>query len=149
MEIIEGNLLEAPEQIIVHQTNCMGVMGSGIAKQIKEKYSEVFGGYYKYCKESLAEDILGTALICETSDGKLIANVFGQIKYGTDKQYTEYDALRKALEEVRDFAKERELSVALPYKLGCGRAGGDWNIVFDMITEIFADIPCNIYRYEG
>ena len=38
MEIIEGNLLEAPERIIVHQTNCMGVMGSGIAKQIKAKY---------------------------------------------------------------------------------------------------------------
>ena len=149
MEIIEGNLLEAPERIIVHQTNCMGVMGSGIAKQIKAKYPEVFAGYFKYCKESLATDILGTALICEANDGKLIANVFGQIKYGTDKQYTEYDALQKALEEVRDFAKERELSVALPYKLGCGRAGGDWNKVFDIITEVFADVPCNIYKYEG
>ena len=55
----------------------------------------------------------------------------------------------KALKEIHDFAKERNLSVAIPYKIGCCRAGGDWNIVFDIINEIFYDsVPMEIYKYE-
>ena len=35
---VEGNLLTYPGlQVIGHQTNCLGVMGAGIAKQIKAK----------------------------------------------------------------------------------------------------------------
>jgi O-acetyl-ADP-ribose deacetylase (regulator of RNase III) len=146
MEILNGDILECSEDIIVHQTNCMGVMGSGLAKQIKENFPDVFKGYYHFCKTNKAEDILGSALICE--DRKYIANVFGQCNYGTDKRYTDYNALKSALNEVRDFAKEKGLSVAIPYKLGCGLAGGDWNIVFEMITDIFADVPTNIYRKD-
>jgi len=147
MEIVNGNLLEAPENILVHQTNCMGVMGSGIAKQVKEKYPEVFNGYYNYCKTNTVENILGTALICEADDGKLIANVFGQVNYGTDKIYTDYEALRKGLEEVKVFADQHFLSVALPYNIGCGRAGGDWEIVSKIIEEVFGDVK--LYKYEG
>ena len=147
MEIVKGNLLEAPENILVHQTNCMGVMGSGIAKQVKEKYPEVLNGYYNYCKTNTVENILGTALICEADDGKLIANVFGQVNYGTDKIYTDYEALRKGLEEVKVFADQHFLSVALPYNIGCGRAGGDWNIVSKIIEEVFGDVK--LYKYEG
>ena len=146
MEIIEKDIFTCEENIIVHQTNCLGVMGSGIAKTVKEKYPEVFKGYEHYCKTNTAENILGTALICEANDGKYIANAFGQLNYGTDKQYTDYDALKHALTEIKDFAKEKELSVAIPYKIGCGLAGGDWNTVFDMITEIFTEVKCNIYK---
>ncbi|WP_411668007.1 hypothetical protein [Bacillus subtilis] len=38
IKIIQGDLLEAKENIIAHQVNCKGVMGSGIALQIKKKY---------------------------------------------------------------------------------------------------------------
>ena len=148
MEIIKKNLLKAKENIIVHQVNCMGVMGSGLAKSIKKKYPEVFNGYYHFCKTNLVEEYFGTALICEANDDKYIANVFGQINYGTEERQTDYDRLKQALIEVKNFAKEKGLSVAIPYKLGCGLAGGDWNIVFDMITEVFNDVECNIYRYE-
>lgn len=36
IKIIQGDLLEAKENIIAHQVNCKGVMGSGVAKQIKQ-----------------------------------------------------------------------------------------------------------------
>ena len=148
MEIFDKDIFTCAEDIIVHQTNCQGVMGSGIAKQVKEKYPEVFNAYYHYCKTHIVPDLLGTSLICEANDGKIIANVFGQNGFGGGLQ-TDYDALRNALQEVYDFAKENKKSVAIPYKLGCGLAGGDWNKVFDMITEVFSDIDnCNIYRLE-
>ena len=31
-----GNILDSGADIICHQVNCRGVMGSGVAKQIKE-----------------------------------------------------------------------------------------------------------------
>ena len=146
--MIDGNLLECTENIIVHQVHCQGVMGSGIAKQIKKKYPEVFKAYYYTCKTEELKNYFGTALICEANDGQYIANVFGQNTYGKDL-HTDYDALKSGLKEVQDFAKEKNLSVALPYKLGCGRGGGDWNTVFDIITEIFFDdVPYEIYRLE-
>lgn len=37
-EEIKGNLLESDCDIICHQTNTLGIMGGGIALQIKNKY---------------------------------------------------------------------------------------------------------------
>ena len=146
--MIEGNIFNCSEDIIVHQTNCQGVMGHGIAKQVKELYPEVFNGYYHYCKTNNGEEILGTSLICEANNGKYIANLFGQLRYGAGLQ-TDYDMFRKALQEVHDFAKERNLSVAIPYKIGCGLAHGDWNTVLDIINEVFYDdVKMEIYKYE-
>ena len=144
MKIVKEDIFNCSENIIVHQTNCQGVMGHGIALQVKQKYPDVFKGYYHYCKTNKIEDILGTALICECSDGKYIANIFGQVNYGKGLQ-TDYKALENGFKEVRDFAFEKSLSIAIPEKIGCGLAHGDWNIVLPIIQEIFKDMPYTIY----
>ena len=47
MEIIykNGNLLDAQTAVIAHQVNCQGVMGSGVAKQIRDKWTNVYTAY--------------------------------------------------------------------------------------------------------
>lgn len=148
MEIISEDIFKCKEDIIVHQVNCQGVMGSGIALQVKQLYPEVFKGYEYYCKTRKVEDILGSSLICEANDGKYIANLFGQNKYGKGLQ-TDYEAFKHALIEIHDFAKEHNLSVAIPYKIGSNLAGGDWNTIFDIITEVFSDnVEFNIYKLD-
>ena len=49
-------------------------MGTGVAKQIKEKYPEMFREYKLYCTDDI--DILGTTQFCKVNDGKIIANLF-------------------------------------------------------------------------
>ena len=46
---------------------------------------------------------------------------------------------------------EKGYSVSIPYNIGCGLAGGDWNIVSKMIEEIFgqSSIDCVLYKYGG
>ena len=40
----KGDLIEdAKVDIVCHQTNCQGVMGAGIAKQIRDTWPRVFG----------------------------------------------------------------------------------------------------------
>ncbi len=34
VKIVKGNILNATEDIICQQVNCMGIMGAGLAKQI-------------------------------------------------------------------------------------------------------------------
>ena len=52
VRIVTGNILEADDRnIIIQQVNCQGVMNSGIARQIRNKYPGVFDSYKKICDE--------------------------------------------------------------------------------------------------
>ena len=39
---IKGDIFKSNADAILHQVNCQGVMGSGIAKQVKENFPVVF-----------------------------------------------------------------------------------------------------------
>ena len=163
INIVNGNIFDTHCNIICHQVNCQGVMGHGIAKQVKEKYKGVFNEYKRYCDAHAdsREAMLGEALIVDVDYGaavldwlvnkerKYIANIFGQLTYGTGLR-TNYKALVLGLEVVANFAKEHNLSVAVPYKIGCGLAGGDWNKVNILIEGVFAGTGLEVlmYRYE-
>ena len=49
IDIINGNILNCSENIIVHQTNCLGVMGAGLALQLRKKYPIIFDKYKILC----------------------------------------------------------------------------------------------------
>ena len=49
--IKKGDVLRSRAMYICHQVNCMGVMGAGIAKQIKAMYPEVYEEYKRVCNE--------------------------------------------------------------------------------------------------
>lgn len=40
---IKGDIFKSNADAILHQVNCQGVMNSGVAKQVREKYPIVFG----------------------------------------------------------------------------------------------------------
>jgi len=146
IKVIEGDLLLAEEDIIGHQVNCQGVMGSGVAKLLKEKYPVMYSSYLEYCKEKTPEQLLGKLQIVPAG-GKAVANLFGQLKFGRSKTvYTDYDALKQALNILKSYAKERGLSVALPYNIGCGLANGSWDIVEKIIKEAFDDYEVALYK---
>lgn len=145
IKIVEDNILNSNEDIICHQVNCQGVMGSGLAKQIRNKYAKVFEEYQKYVVNNKFT-ALGTCQIIDVARGKYIANLFGQYNYGRDKQYTDYDALRESLFSLKVSCKDNNKSIAIPYNLGCGLAGGDWNIVYKIIEDVFKDYKVTIYK---
>ncbi len=148
IKIIEGNILDAKEDVRCHQVNCQGVMGSGLALQIKNKYPEVYQYYIKICKEKPPQQLLGSIQYIECHDGYIMANLFGQLKYGRDKQHTDYDALRKCLQTLHDRVERYKESLAIPYGIGCGFGGGNWDIVYKIIEDIFTDYEVTIYKFN-
>ena len=139
IEVIYDNILTAKEDIIVHQVNCQGVMGAGLALAIKRKYPEVYDRYKIACSTIEPEDLLGKIQLIKTYDGKIVCNLFGQLNYGRNKVQTDYEAITICFDKIYKYAKLNNLTVAVPYNIGCGLAGGKWTRVLNIILKRFKD----------
>jgi len=145
ISIVYDDLLNAKETYIVQQVNCIGVMGGGLALQIRQKYPSVYRRYREYCEATKARKLLGKVLLVPTDDGKVICNVFGQLTIGTERQQTDYAALSRAFTSLDRIIPKNE-SVAIPYMIGSGLGGGNWNIIKSMISDIFNDRNVILYK---
>ena len=68
-----------------------------------------------------------------------------QYNYGTDKKYTNVDALEKAFVDCKNFAEVCSYSIAIPFGIGCGLGGADWDTeVRPMIERVFKDFPNDV-----
>lgn len=150
VKYVIGDLLESNCDYICHQVNCQGVMGSGIAKQIKEKWPEVYDDYKELCTNLGPRTLLGTIDIVETSTGRNVINMFSQFNYGYNgSRFTSYDAFCRALEQIRDYTAPGS-TIGFPKKIGCGLGGGDWKIISAMIESILGEThDVYIYEYYG
>lgn len=148
VKIVNGNLLDATEDVICHQVNCQGVMGSGVAQQIRERWPEVYQ-VYKAHVNLHSPCLLGTILLIPVNEArKAVVNMFAQDRYGYDgDKYTSYDAFYKCLEDIRD-SVSRYCSIAFPYKIGSDRGGASWNVIYAMIGDVLGDRDVTIYKLE-
>ena len=154
---VEGNLLTYPGiQVIAHQCNCLGIMGAGIAKQIKEKNPEMFKRYVRYCQyHDNNHQLLGMVHFVLSDDEKqVIANMFGQYSFASEgKPATDYDALKECFRRLHTWMVLNErTTVGVPDHIGCGLAGGDWETVKRMLYYEFEDddeITLYIVKYNG
>ena len=151
----ECDIFESGADVICHQVNCQGIMGSGLAKQVRERYPSVYKEYESWCNIYKPEELLGKSQfvplvpISEVANGNYqqgdlmgIINIFGQLYYGyTGECYTDYEALRHAFQNLRKFCKTFLYNpvIAFPYKLGCARSCADWEVVKEMIEDTFFD----------
>ena len=144
IKIVEGNLLEAKEEYICHQVNCQGVMGSGGALQIKKKYPQAYEDYVTLCKET-NNSMLGYDQYVRIDKNKCIVNLFGQDKYGYGKRQTNYIALVMAITNVLEHV---DVSIAIPYNMGCDRGGADWNKLYFILEVLAEDFEHDIVVYK-
>lgn len=135
IEYKKGNLLDVTEGIIVHGCNAQGVMGSGVAKAIREKYPECFS-YYKYEYDHFTL-VLGTVVWydCPSPNFTLwIANAITQQHYGTDRRHVNYWAIANTFKEIFRQANVVKATVHFP-KIGAGLGGGNWDIIEAIIND--------------
>lgn len=135
-----GDILTIKKGIIVQGVNCRGVMGAGLAKQIRAMYPQVYNDYYKlWSSTKQPYDLLGTNVLTEISDDLIIASGFTQPDYGSCKDYVyaDYDAIKSVFEEVDLLAKNLDMPVYLP-KIGAGLANGNWDIISRTIKSVIS-----------
>lgn len=57
--------------------------------------------------------------------------------------------LERALNWVKKKSIDENLSVAIPYGIGCGIANGDWKEVYKIIEKVFDNFDVTLYRLEA
>ena len=152
---VKGNLLDSNCDYICHQVNCQGVMGSGIARQIRERWPWVFTSYHAYCNRYKNEGksplgtIWGVAIDHDNRSQQWVVNMFSQETFGYyGGRFTSYDAFAKCLERMRDNL-HKDKTIGFPKNIGCGLGGGNWNVISALIEEILGEThDVYIYEYE-
>ena len=140
--VTQGDLLELAERgkfdIIVHGCNCQNTMGSGIAKQIKDRYPDAFMVDTRYDKDMQNYRYLKLGTFTKTE-------VFsGLNKFTIVNAYTQFNCLPRGVDhfEYASFAVILQklayfygnYGFGFPY-IGMGLAGGDSDRIFGMLEE--------------
>lgn len=126
-----GDMFDGPQRILVHGCNAKGVMGSGVAKIIRERYPLAYEGYRnKFLTSGLK---LGDVISVNCGD-RTIINAVTQDEYGRDKDrvYVDYDAIRLCMNKINNIAKNADVGMPL---IGAGLANGNWGIISDIIQQ--------------
>ena|SRR5271157_1784880 len=149
-----GNILDVTDGIIMHGCNAQGVMGSGIALQIKNKYPECFKTYTKALISFARVGInpMGMIIPYYVTPKLAIFNAITQEGFGrADKRYVSYDAVLKVFEQAVNLARQQHMHVHYP-QIGAGLGRGDWSIISDIIETAFQpypDIERTLWIYEA
>ena len=131
LKVIEKNILDIKKGVIIHQVNNSGSMDEGITKQIVTKYPEHYDDYIR------AGMFMGTIVITAINDDLGIMGFIAQDSFGTNRLHTDYQSFEMCLERLRRIHScDETIEFYMPVKIGCGLAGGDWNIIYKMILDI-------------
>lgn len=130
---IKQDIATIKRGVIAHGVNCRGVMGSGVAKSLRDAYPQVFTTYKQKCDVEakhpdwmlgLIDIVIINGLVGEEL---LIVNCFTQDNYGRDnKVYADADAVRASLDKAIQLAAGLSLPFYMP-KIGCGLGGLVWD----------------------
>lgn len=137
MKLVEvGDILSNTKGIIVHGCNAQGVMGSGLAKQIKDRYPLAFQEYRKAYENGGLR--LGDVIFAQVTDDLIIANAITQQNYGRNdnERYVSYKAIHSAFEMIAVLAQTLRMEVHYPL-IGAGLANGDWAVITELIDDRF------------
>ncbi len=127
---------EQQPKIFVHGCNAQGVMGSGVAYQIKRRFPFA----YQLYMETHASNGLQVGSIVGANNTDLnyiVINAITQKYYGRDSNtvYVSYGAVENCMKSIDLLFEGWNTPEVVMPKIGCGLANGDWNIASDIIKK--------------
>ncbi len=141
---------EVTEGYIMHGCNAQGVMGSGVARIIRDRYHEA---YLTYAKQA-PYYIMGEVIPAKVTDELAIINAITQDFYGGGEIHADYDAIRQAMKGAVHVVSSgtyegvpKELH--MPF-IGAGLGGGDPDTIVAIMGEELsgAPIPATLWLYD-
>lgn len=143
-KIVVGNILDATEQYICHQCNCISKGAAGLAQHMFEKFpwSDIYSSRKAFANDPNPEERPGNIIIKGNGqDQRFVINMMGQYYPGYPQEPIDGVAQREksflhCLKRISII--DGLTSIAFPWLIGCGLAGGNWGHYQKMIDD-FAD----------
>lgn len=156
MKIIyrHGDLMKAPEQFIVQGCNAQGVMGSGVAKLLRDHDENIYAEYRaKYVSQGNSLRLGQTVWV--NSNPWVVIDAITQEFYGRDPDvvYVSYDGLSEAFSDINESihaftGSEAIVKVAMPL-IGAGLANGKWSIISEIVERKSSKFQPVVYLMDG
>lgn len=141
IHVKNGSLFQA-QGMMIHGVNCMGVMGAGVAKEVKARWPESFREYRSMCyRVPYWSENLGKILPTKLLDERILIHAFTQIGYGKDN-FASYDAIEecfKAVVSMMEVTKPGLNEINFPM-IGCGLGKRTWRVVESIIETVVPDV---------
>lgn len=142
---VYGDLLEQIHEfdVIAHGCNCFNMMGAGIAAAISKKFpaaAEVDAKTFKGSYNKLGT--FSNVLITSNEKHTYILNLYTQFHGGANLNLL---ALRMCMHKVNRYFKGKKIGLPL---IGAGIAGGDWNVISQIIKEELVDCYVTIVKLK-
>lgn len=131
-----GDIFTTEEAVIAQGVNVEGLMGSGIARIIADRYPNVESEYVKACAEGSLQP--GGVQVVEAPDGKLIANAASQVLPGRNADYV---LLVLSIKATFDWCEKNDVSGFAVPRIGAGIGGLEWSIVLQLLYSLAALYP--------
>lgn len=135
------NLMVCNERIMVHGCNDRGVMGSGVARFVRDYMPAAYEAYVRYHQRVGLKlgDVITAMVNRDGYPDVLVVNGVTQSGFGAaPKRYVDYDAVREVIRKTVEISLELdprgELDIAMP-KIGAGLGGGDWRVIEEIIAQ--------------
>lgn len=151
LNFAKGNLIDMAEagefDIIVHGCNCQNTMGSGIAKEIRERHPVAYrADTNMHKKMAHPVDLLGNYswhVGCVGKEGKTftIVNAYTQLNYlprGVD--HFDYDSFKLILKKLATIEPRKRYGFPM---IGMGLAGGDKDRIMKILFAFGGQVYAN------
>lgn len=137
-------------KIIVHVCNDIGGWGRGFVMALSKRWTEPEQRYREWHRGEIDKPFaLGEVQLVQVGNSLWVANLIGQRDIQTVKGVPpiRYEAIRSGLQKIAVEAQRLGASVHMP-RIGCGLAGGTWEIVGKIVEEELDNkgIPVTVYN---
>jgi len=147
IEYRNGDLFSTDIELILHGCNSKGVMGSGVAKIVREQFPGTYAAYQLWCSKGFR---LGQYLAVPER-GKVIINAVTQQEYGkvavqtgpNPVRYVSYDAVAEIMHSLNKAYPGS--TIAMP-TIGAALGGGDWAVISAIIESELKTVQAVVYR---
>ncbi len=147
IEYRQGDLFSTDIELILHGCNSKGVMGSGVAKIVREMHPTAYEQYTMWCSKGFR---LGQYLAVP-SNNKIIINAVTQQNYGKAAEqlgsnpvrYVSYDAVAEIMYSLNKVYSGS--TIAMP-TIGAALGGGDWAVISAIIESELKTVQAVVYQ---
>lgn len=142
-EIVNGNIIDTDLKFIAHGCNAQGVMRSGVAKAIREKWPTSYQKYHEAWTCLGSKELKMGSVIVAVEKEKVIFNCITQRFFGRDgKRYVNYSAITRCFNHINKIIPNETMAIPM---IGAGLGGGDWKVIKDIINTATPDVNIHLH----